>query len=115
MTPGEIVLLVGEGKEHLFYCSTEWKRKRREVLARYKYECQICKAHGKYRKADLVHHVNDLKERPDLALCDAYTDGEGVEHRQLVSVCRECHETVCHPERMRKNAGNRFSTVERWD
>ncbi len=52
---------------------------------------------------------------PDLALCDTYTDGEGVERRQLISVCRECHETVCHPERMRKQVKERFVTQERWD
>lgn len=115
VTVEDIARLVGSGKEHEFYCSPEWRRKRRHVLLRDKGECQLCKARGRYRKAVLVHHVLHLKDRPDLALCDAYTDGEGVEHRQLISVCRECHETVCHPERMRKPCEHRFTTQERWD
>lgn len=115
MSYEEIVGLVAEGGEHAFYCSTAWRRKRRQILRRDKYECQLCRARGRYRKAELVHHVNHLKDRPDLALSDTYTDGDGTEQRQLISVCRECHETVCHPERMRKNFREKFTTEERWD
>ena len=115
MTGEEAARLVEEGREHLFYCSRDWKRKRRQILCRDRFECQLCKARGRYRRAVLVHHVLHLKDRPDLALSDTYTDGEGVEHRQLLSVCRECHETVCHPERMRKQGKERFVTQERWD
>lgn len=115
MTPRDIAFLVEEGREHEFYCSTAWKHKREEVLARDKYECQICKAKGKYRKAELVHHVKHLKDRPDLALSDMYTDSEGVDRRQLISVCKDCHEVVCHPERMRKVMNLKFTTEERWD
>jgi 5-methylcytosine-specific restriction endonuclease McrA len=57
------------------------------------HECQICKRKGRYRRADIVHHVKHLKDRPDLAL--SIWDGE---ERQLVSVCRQCHEDL-HPER----------------
>ncbi len=115
MTSEDIAQLVGSGREHEFYCSPEWRKKRRCVLRQDRGECQLCKARGRYRKAALVHHVLHLKDRPDLALSDTYTDGEGSEHRQLISVCRECHETVCHPERMRKNREKRFTTDERWD
>ena len=115
VTPEDVAQLVKEGREHEFYCSPDWRKKRRRVLRRDKGECQLCKARGRYRKAVLVHHVLHLKDRPDLALCDTYTDGEGVERRQLISVCRECHETVCHPERMRKQVKERFVTQERWD
>lgn len=115
MTPEDVAQLVKEGREHEFYCSPDWRQKRRRVLRRDRGECQLCKARGRYRKAVLVHHVLHLKDRPDLALCDTYTDGEGVERRQLISVCRECHETVCHPERMCKQGKERFVTQERWD
>lgn len=115
MTPQGVLFLVREGREHEFYCSTAWRRKREEILERDRHECQICKSRGKYRKADLVHHVMHLKDRPELALSDTYLDEEGKERRQLISVCKECHETVCHPERMRKNEKEKFKTEERWD
>lgn len=115
MTPREIAFLIEGGREHEFYCSTAWRRKRAEILRRDKYECQICKSRGKYRRAELVHHVNHLKDRPDLALADTYPGEDGQERRQLISVCKECHETVCHPERMKKESKKKFSTEERWD
>lgn len=112
MDPGA---LVNAGREHEFYCSAAWHRKREEILRRDRHECQICKSRGRYTRAEIVHHVLHLKDRPDLALSDTYRDGDGVERRQLISVCRDCHETVCHPERMRKERKKKFVTEERWD
>jgi hypothetical protein len=63
----------------------------------------------------IVHHVQHLEDHPELALADVYTDAHGVELRQLVSVCRDCHETVCHPERLRRTEPGAPPTVERWD
>lgn len=75
-------------------------------------ECQLCKARGRYRKAALVHHVQHLKDRPDLAL-SAFDPDTG--RRQLVSLCRSCHEEQ-HPERMRRTAPKPEPlTEERWD
>lgn len=48
---------------------------------------------GKYSKAILVHHINHLKENPELAL-EIY-DKEG--KRNLISLCQSCHEEE-HPE-----------------
>ena len=115
MTPREVVLLVEGGREHDFYCSARWHRKRDEILRRDRYECQICKSRGKYKRAELVHHVQHLKDRPDLALADTYPGEDGQEHRQLISVCKDCHENVCHPDRMRKQRKEKFVTEERWD
>jgi len=104
--------LIEDGREHLFYCGSKWQRARKYVLRLDRYECQLCKSRGQYAKATHVHHVQHLKQRPDLAL-SVFDDGGG---RQLVSVCRACHEE-CHPERAPAMAVrvNRFSTVERWD
>lgn len=115
MTTREVFDLVAEGREHDFYCSSVWHHKRDEILQRDRHECQICKSRGKYKRADLVHHVLHLKDRPDLALVDTYPGEDGQEHRQLISVCKECHETVCHPQRMRKEGKEKFTTEERWD
>lgn len=108
--------LIASGDPHLFYVSAKWLRKREEILRQDRYECQLCKRRGRYRKADLVHHVNHVKDRPDLALSDEFIAEDGEKRRQLISVCRECHETVCHPERMKKSGSiNKFTTPERWD
>lgn len=95
-----------------FYHWKEWERLRQEVLRMDHNECQICKSRGRYRRADIVHHVKHLKDRPDLAL--SVWDGE---ERQLVSVCKRCHEEL-HPERTvqyRYGKKEKPLTEERWD
>lgn len=95
-----------------FYHWGAWEALRQEVLRLDHYECQICKARGRYRRAEIVHHVKHLKDRPDLAL-SIYDRGE----RQLISLCRQCHEEE-HPERMtRYQYAKRGKpiTEERWD
>lgn len=103
---------LNQDKADHFYGWQVWKDVRRQVLHMDHYECQICKAKGRYRRATLVHHVKHLKDRPDLAL--AIWDGE---ERQLISVCKHCHEAL-HPEQLkeyRKSSGNPPLTEERWD
>ena len=103
---------IDNGEEHLFYCCAPWKDCREKVLKIDHYECQLCKARGKYRRAVIVHHVKHLTDRPDLALSVSDPDtGE----RQLISVCKQCHEDL-HPEAMRVAcAGAPPLTEERWD
>ncbi len=100
---------------HRFYDTTEWRRLTRKVSAKDNNECQLCKARGRYRRADLVHHINHVKDRPDLALSEYYKDADGKRQRNLISVCKECHETVCHPDRMKRPAKNYQYFPERWD
>lgn len=102
-------------EHNAFYDSPEWRRKRRQILAADRHECQECKRRGRYSRAVIVHHVRHLEDHPELALSDVYTDAHGVERRQLISVCRDCHETVCHPERLRHTAPGEPVTAERWD
>lgn len=80
--------LIESGDPHLFYVSSRWLRKREEILRMDRYECQLCKQRGRYRKAELVHHVNHVKDRPDLALSDEFIGMDGARKRQLISVCR---------------------------
>lgn len=98
-----------------FYDSPEWKRKRLEILERDHFECYHCRARGRYTRAVIVHHVKHLEDAPEFALSDTYVDGRGAVHRQLISVCRDCHETVCHPERLRRTVLPEPVTTERWD
>lgn len=92
--------LIAEGNEHAFYLWRDWKELAEKVRERDNHECQLCKSHGRYSHGTIVHHIKHLRERPDLALseCDPDT-GE----RQLVTVCKHCHETE-HPEAFRQFA-----------
>lgn len=102
--------LLDGGNEHEFYSWPEWRRLRREVLKLDNRECQECKRRGRYAKAVIVHHVQHLRDRPDLAL--SVYDGD---RRQLESVCKSCHEAL-HPESQRQYApGAPPLTAERWD
>lgn len=106
--------LIEGGKPDNFYHWSAWEHLRDEVLKFDHYECQRCKAKGKYRKATVVHHVKHLKDRPDLALSLYDPD---THERQLVSLCKACHEEV-HPERIQKwkyKAVKKQLTEERWD
>lgn len=99
---------IAQDQVHRFYDSTAWRKKRREVLKAQKGECQICKARGKYRKATIVHHVQHLKDRPDLALTSKNPETGAP---QLVALCKKCHEEQ-HPEARFKE--NRWKYDEKW-
>lgn len=96
-----------------FYQTKEWRKLRKKVLEADKYECQICKEKGKHEKANHVHHVNHLEYHPELALEEYYIDDKGEKKRNLISVSKECHETVCHPERLRWKTKKPLNE-ERW-
>lgn len=110
----DIQAVINENGTHYFYTSRTWKRKRNEILKADNYECQICKSKGKYSRAEIVHHIKHLDEYPELGLSETYIDDNGQEHRNLISVCRECHENVCHPERLKKFKAKEPLTIERW-
>lgn len=107
-------LLIEAGEEEKFYSWQEWKRLSNTVRTRLDHaECQLCRARGKVGPGEIVHHVQHLRDRPDLAL--SIWDPETHE-RQLLTLCRACHE-MQHPERMRpqRGAAAKPLTVERWD
>lgn len=107
----KLVKLIADGKTDLFYSWASWLHIRDTVFKLDNYECQYCKARGKYSRAEIVHHVKHLKDRPELAL--SVCDGQ---ERQLVSCCKLCHEEQ-HPERFNsiKKSAKKFTTEERWD
>lgn len=110
--------LIDAGQEARFYWWPEWadpdpaRGTRAAVLKMDNFECQICKARGRYSRGTIVHHVKHLRERPDLALSIFDPDtGE----RQLVTVCKACHEEA-HPESLRRREPSAEPiTTERWD
>lgn len=109
---------IAAGNAHRFYLTPEWKAVSVEVLRLDRGECQIHKERGRYKRAELVHHEMHLKMHPELALDIYYTDIDGTRKRNLRSVCRWCHENVCHPGRLKPReptAKAGFTTEERWD
>lgn len=94
---------------HKFYTWTKWERKRKEILAADRYECQHCNARGIYRRATTVHHVQYVRKHPEYALEDFYV-WNGEKRRNLVSLCNACHEAV-HGYRRKVAAP---VTPERW-
>ena len=106
--------LIDAGEEEKFYSWKVWERLSIYVRTRLdNNECQKCKSRGKFGRAEIVHHIKHLKDRPDLAL-SVYDPDTG--ERQLESRCRVCHEED-HPERMRPARGPAATplTEERWD
>ncbi|KOA86403.1 HNH endonuclease [Clostridium botulinum] len=86
-----------------FYKTTVWINKRKEILKRDNNECQRCKSLGRFSKAECVHHIKHLKDRPDLAL----------ENKNLLSVCNTCH-NILHPEKLHHSDKAKFKNKERW-
>ena len=106
----QLTSLIQSGNEHDFYLWPEWKTIRKQVLRLDKWECQIHKSRHRHKHATIVHHVKHLKDRPDLAL-SIYDNGG----RQLISVCKQCHELL-HPESQRQYRPSKPPiTAERWD
>lgn len=79
-----------------FYNSKAWENKRIEILKRDHFECQDCRARiqkaveegrwlperdKKISRAQQVHHIQELKEHPELGLDDD----------NLISLCIQCH------------------------
>lgn len=95
----------------LFYGSSEWRAFRQSILERDNYECQWCKAEGKVT-TDVhsvleVDHIEELKDRPDLAL----------EPGNMRTLCKDCHNKR-HKRfnyRSRSKKVNKWADDERWD
>ncbi len=87
-----------------FYLSGPWKAKRKEILKRDNFECQLCKEQGSYSRADTVHHIIHLEDNWELRL----------EDDNLVSVCSSCHNKE-HPEKLHIQSINKSKIEERWD
>jgi 5-methylcytosine-specific restriction protein A len=71
-----------------FYSNTQWKRVRKAKLMSNPM-CEVCASEGRMTKADMVHHIIELR-----------TPIIGWEHRldkdNLQSICYECHNKLEH-------------------
>jgi len=103
--------LISEDRLHEFYVSPEWRKLRKEILREHKKDgCFDCKAKGFYRKADTVHHVQYVKNYPELALSKTYIY-QGKEYHNLIPLCHDCHEAR-HGYRQKEK--KKPLTEERW-
>lgn len=96
---------------HRFYVWGRWKQIRKQVLAMDHGECQRCREQHKYTAATTVHHVNYVRRHPEMAL-EVWYEWNGVRKRNLISLCRDCHEAV---HGYRKTKHQEPLTEERWD
>lgn len=115
MTPDKLARLtamLAAGRENVWYNSGDWKAIKSAIENIDHYDCLVCKAMGRRRAARIVHHVKHLRDRPDLAL-SIYDPDTG--ERQLICVCKQCHELL-HPESQRQYRPSKPPvTAERWD
>lgn len=100
-----------------FYKSDNWLELRDIVLQDAHYECQLCLKDGIYKRAEMVHHINEVRKRPDLALTREFIDPVTHEKREnLIALCNSCHEKVhdrCGNFK-RQNGRGQFKNEERW-
>ena len=106
--------LIDNHKVEEFYWTEDWRELKEYVKDFYHNECQECLKEGIYTKAECVHHVNEVRARPDLALSMYYIDGEGNQQINLMPLCNACHNKQ-HPEK-NKSRGQKehFSNKELW-
>lgn len=101
---------ITDGREDKFYNSRPWRNLRLKALERDHHECQMCKKNSKVNKivfANTVHHIKEVKDRPDLAM----------DLDNLISLCRKCHEEI--HERLdkaneKRKKVSKFMNEERW-
>lgn len=92
-----------------FYKTTAWIKLSQEVMREQHFECQLCKQRGRYEKGKIVHHVNYVKHKPELALSKYYIDKNGNQARNLIVVCDYCHNQIHKTKHNKK-----FVNQERW-
>ena len=103
-------------KMYRFYKLKSWIRLRDEVLYESHNECYDCKQRGiltlgTEEEPLEVHHVNFVRDRPDLALSKFYVDRFGIVHPNLVALCHKCHDK--RHERFGPSSKH-FINEERW-
>ena len=105
--------LIRENKIERFYQTEDWKELRQSVLEFFHFECQECLKKGKYTKAGCVHHVNEVKVRPDLALSRLFVDEKGQTQYNLIPLCNICHNLI-HDKLGEWQKKDKFINEERW-
>lgn len=113
-TTAEIAAMIVADNLAPFYNSRAWRRLSHDVILKNNNECYLCRKAGKVIPAEITHHVNELKQRPDLAYSREYIDKEGKVQKNLLPLCWHCHEKIHHRGLYAEPSKQKFSTPERW-
>ena len=105
--------LIKKDKLEQFYITDDWRELREEILRDFHYECQECLKKGTYTKADCVHHINEVRHRPDLALSRHYIDEKGMKQLNLIPLCNTCH-NIIHEKLTKFKRKDMFTNEEKW-
>ncbi|MGI8351686.1 HNH endonuclease [Niallia circulans] len=84
-----------------FYKSAAWSKARKLALERDNYLCVYHLKREQIVPADMVHHIKELRDYPELALT----------LDNLVSLCNVCHEAE-HPDRRIKTKKKKRSSIK---
>ena len=105
--------LIKDNKIVKFYLTDDWIELKTDVLKDFHYECQECLKKGKYTRADCVHHINEVRHKPHLALSRYYVDDKGQRQCNLVPLCNTCHNLI-HDKLGKWQRKDKFTNEERW-
>lgn len=108
-----IYKLIKENKIYKFYKTQDWIDLQREVMQDNHYECRECLKQGKYTRADCIHHVNEVRNVPKLALSRYYIDKDGNKQENLVPLCN-MHHNIIHDKLGQWQNKDKFKNQERW-
>lgn len=109
----EVKRQVAQGDTDVLYKTGEWQELRQRILLRDHHECQRCNGHNdlgkpikriRLRIANTVHHIQEVRDRPDLMM----------EESNLISLCHECHDIVHGRELKPRFMAKPRLTKERW-
>lgn len=100
-----VLQLIAKGELKQFYLSTQWKRFRLHILKSRPCRCQLCEMKSPAvvtplrrpwekqsdsndrRPVAIVHHINEVRKRPDLCLSEYDEAGR----LNVAIVCPGCH------------------------
>lgn len=91
LSVAEIASMKTRDERRRFYKDIDWIRLEKSISEEHHYECEECRKHGVYTRRSVVHHVNHLDKRPDLAYSRTFIDDHGKEKRNLICLCQKCH------------------------
>ena len=112
MTADEIRELIKEDRLYRFYKSPEWLTLRESIMNENHHECQWCKEKGIISRAETVHHVQWVKNHPELAMSRTYRDKSGEIKQNLIPLCHDCHDKA--HKRMKYREKREPLNTERW-
>lgn len=105
--------LIDEDRVEVFYHTEDWKELRQEVMEENHNECAECLKRGRYTRADCVHHVNEVRVNPALALSKYYINKDGKKEKNLIPLCNICHNLV-HNKLENWQRKDKFVNEEKW-